>query len=246
MGILGIDIGGSGIKGAPVNIENGTFLQERYRVDTPSISTPENMAVALQELVDNFAWKGKIGIGFPAIVRDGVAKTAANIDKSWQGKNIVDLFSKSTGLSVAALNDADAAGLAELRFGNTYNNENVVLFLTVGTGIGTAIFHKGRLLPNMELGHIELKGKDAEQYCSDAVRRRQNLTRTEWAARFNDYLVHVEKLVSPDLIILGGGSSKKFHKFKNEFTIKTKIVPASLLNNAGIIGGAMHAHESLV
>jgi polyphosphate glucokinase len=245
MEVLGIDIGGSGIKGAPINIENGSFVAERVRFDTPEISNSENMAHVVKQIITYFNWKGPVGVGFPAIVRNGVAKTAANIDKSWKETNVAELFSSISGNKVAVLNDADAAGLAELRFGDTYHNEDLVLFLTVGTGIGTALFYKGALLPNMELGHLELFGKDAELYCSDAVRKQKNLSRTEWAVRFNDYLMHVEKLLSPDLIILGGGSSKKFYKFNEVFSVNAKILPASLLNNAGIVGAAMYAHENL-
>ena len=243
MEILGIDIGGSGIKGAPVDITEGVFTRERYRVVTPQPSTPENMAKAVSEIVEFFSWKGLIGIGFPSLISNGVVLSAANIDRSWIGQPAAEIFQEVTRCPVEVLNDADAAGYAEMRFGNVYNNEELVLFLTVGTGIGSALFYNGMLIPNTELGHLELKGKDAELYCSDAVRKRKNLSRMEWGGRFNVYLLHLERLFSPQLIILGGGSSKKFDKFKDAFTLKTPIKPASLQNNAGIIGAAVFAYE---
>jgi len=245
MKVLGIDIGGSGIKGAPVDIVKGEFTEERYRVVTPQPANPQNVAKAVKEVVDHFAWKGTIGVGFPSLISKGIILSAANIDKSWVGVSVVNILSEATQCPVAVLNDADAAGYAEICFGDVYKNEVRVLFLTVGTGIGSALFHDGILLPNTELGHLELKGKDAELYCADAVRKRKNLTRQEWAARFNVYLMYVESLFSPQLIILGGGSSKKFYKYKDVFTTRNPIKPASLLNNAGIIGAAVYAHEVL-
>ncbi len=237
--VLGIDIGGSGVKAAPVNTRDGLMLDQRHRIPTPSSSTPGNVALVINEIVRHFKWKGLIGCGFPAVVQNGVVKTAANIDKTWIGTNANKIFSRATGLPVFVVNDADAAGLAEMKFGAGAGVRGVVLLCTIGTGIGTVIFNNGRLVPNTELGHIEYKGMDVEKYVSDATRKADELTWEEWGRRFNEYLAAVEKLIYPDLIILGGGASKKVDRFREYLGISTPIVPAKLLNNAGLIGAAL-------
>lgn len=241
MEILGIDIGGSGIKGAVVNTTDGTLITERHRIATPQPATPKAVAATVHELVNHFSYTGLIGCGFPALIRNGLVKTAANIDKSWVDVPVEELFSAITGQKVFVINDADAAGLAELRFGAGKGHAGMTMMLSIGTGIGSAIIHHDILLPETELGHLEFKGKSAEKYCSEAVRERESLTWEEWGKRFNEYLLHLEMLFSPDLFILGGGASKKFNKFKSQLTTSTKVLPASLQNRAGIIGAASFA-----
>ncbi len=237
--VLGIDIGGSGIKAAPVNIDDGLMLGLRHRIPTPLPATPDKVAMIIAEMVNHFNWKGLIGCGFPAVVQNGVAKTAANIDKSWIGTNVNKVFSKATGLPVYVVNDADSAGMAEMKFGAGQGVQGLVLLCTIGTGIGTVLFNNGQLVPNMELGHIEFKGMDAEKYVSDATRKAKDLSWEQWAKRFSEYLAKLEFLLSPDLIILGGGASKKGDKFLKYIDVKTPVVTAELLNNAGIVGAAI-------
>jgi len=239
--ILGIDIGGSGIKGAPVNTDDGLILESRHRIPTPDPATPENVAEIISDIVKHFKWKGLVGCGFPGVIQNGFARTAANVDNSWIDTNINKLFSKATGLPAFVINDADAAGLAEMKFGAGKDQDGVVLLLTVGTGIGTVLFSNGRLVPNLEMGHIEYKGMDAEKYCSDAIRKNEDLSWEDWAGRFNEYLLAMEALVWPDLIILGGGASKKGDRFIEYLTVKAPVVFAKLLNNAGLVGAALAA-----
>ncbi len=242
--ILGIDVGASGIKGAMVDLDKGKLHGERFRVPTPQPSTPEAMAGAVAEIVRFFDYKGVIGVGFPSIVQNGVSLSAANIDKSWIGTNIEETFGKSTGCRVFATNDADAAGVAEMRFGMGKNENGVVLLITIGTGLGSALFYKGMLIPNTEMGHLIWKGgKSAEAYASSGARERLKISRKDWADRFNVYLQHLELLFSPELFILGGGESKFFDSYKEQLKTKARIVPAKLLNNAGIIGAAAYAAE---
>lgn len=241
MDILGIDIGGSGIKGFPVNCDTGEPLAERFRVETPQPAKPDLVAQAVKQLVEHFDWKKRVGCGFPAAVQNGIIKTAANIDKSWIGVNAEALFHESTGLQFRVRNDADVAGVAELAFGAGKDQQGVVILLTIGTGIGTVIFNNGTLMPNTELGHLEFKGDIAEKYVSDAARKRDKLKWKPWAKRLNEYLVHLDKLFYPDFFIIGGGVSKKMEKFSEFLTIKTPIVPARLKNDAGIIGAALAA-----
>lgn len=240
--VLGIDIGGSGIKGAPVNINDGLMLESRHRIPTPTPATPQNVAPLIAEMVKHFNWEGPIGCGFPGVIQNGVAKTAANIDDSWIDTNVNKLFKKATGLPVSVINDADAAGLAEMKFGAGIDAKGVVLLCTVGTGIGTVMFVNGTLVPNTEFGHIELMGMDAETYAADAARKAEDLSWEEWAERFDKYLVNLEKLVNPDLIIVGGGASKKGERFLPQLTVKARVVPAELLNNAGLVGAALAAN----
>jgi polyphosphate glucokinase len=244
MEIFGIDVGGSAIKGAPINTETGVFLKDRYKIETPTPAKPEAMGKAVAELVNHFGWKGRIGVGFPSVVKKGVCYSAANIHKSWIGANIEEIFNEATGCPIKAINDADAAGIAEMRFGAGKGiNKGVILVLTLGTGIGSAIFVDGHLMPNVELGHLEMKGKDAEKRASAGVRQQKKLSWKVWGNRLNDYLRKVDSLINPDLIILGGGVSSRYGKYQQFLTVRSRIVTAEFLNNAGIVGAALAAEE---
>jgi polyphosphate glucokinase len=239
--ILGIDVGGSGIKGAPVDTSTGELQAERYRIKTPNGANPEPVAETVAKIVSYFEWKGPIGIGFPAPIKSGVAMMAANIADSWVGVNADELFSKTTGCACTTLNDADAAGLAEMEFGAGHGQLGTVIVLTLGTGIGTAIFHGGRLLPNAEFGHVEVDGHEAESRASDYARQRDDLSWKKYANRLDRYLETMEKLFWPNLFIVGGGISKKHEKYLPLLSIDTPVVPAQMLNEAGIIGAALAA-----
>jgi len=239
--ILGIDVGGSGIKGAPVDTETGNLLAERIRIKTPKYAEPQPVADVVAEIARAFNWNGPIGIGFPAPIKAGVAMMAANISDKWIGTNADDLFTKTTGCDCTMINDADAAGLAEMRFGAGTNQMGTVIMLTLGTGIGTAIFHQGHLLPNTEFGHLDMLGRDAEHRVSDAARQRDELTWKKYAKRLNRYLKEMEKLFWPDLFIVGGGISKESQRYLPLLRINTPIIPAQLLNQAGIVGAALAA-----
>ncbi|MEM6967521.1 MAG: ROK family protein [Bacteroidota bacterium] len=236
--VLGIDVGGSGIKGAIVDVSNGKLLTERYRLPTPQPAKPKAVADIFKAVVNHFKYDGKIGVGFPAIVKNGVAHSAANIDKKWLGTDIEKLLSGATGCPVYVRNDADVAGIAEAQHGAAKKQKGIVILLTIGTGIGSAIFNNGNLLPNSELGHLKFKESIAEHYTADSVRKREDLSWDEWGKRFNEYLQHLDRIFSPNLIVLGGGTSKKFDKFKAHIEVEAKVVPAKLLNHAGIIGAA--------
>jgi polyphosphate glucokinase len=238
--VLGIDIGGSGIKAAPVNLTSGVMTAERFRLDTPQPSKPKAVAGVIARISEHFQWKDKIGCGFPGIVRHGVTHTAANVHKNWIGYDADALFEKTTGCDVRVINDADAAGLAEMHFGAGRDHQKgVVLMITFGTGIGTAVFLNGVLLPNTEFGHVEIDGKDAEKRATAAVRDRKNLSWEEWGGRVNRVLQHLEFLFSPDLVILGGGVSKDYKEFFQYIHLNAKLMPAELRNQAGIIGAAL-------
>lgn len=242
MAIMGVDVGGSGIKGVPVNIETGELLEDRFRLPTPVKAKPEDVAETVADVVKHYNWQGPVGVGFPGVVRNGVLYTAANVHKSWIGTNAEELFSKATGCPVYVLNDADAAGVAEMKFGiGRTHSKGVVMMITIGTGLGTALFVDGKLVPNTELGHIEIRGKDAESRASDAARQRKDMSWEEWGGKFNEYLSWLERLFWPDLFVLGGGTSKLFDKFKGYLKLHTEVVPAELLNQAGIIGAALYA-----
>lgn len=242
MEVLGIDIGGTGIKGALVNTHTGELLTDRYRLLTPQPATPSAVVATAAKIVDHFDWQGAIGCGFPAVVKDGVAYTAANISDKWIGYNVRRGIQKATHCSVTVFNDADAAGLAEMRFGAGQDQNGVVFIITLGTGIGTALFVDGRLVPNTEFGHIELKGKDAEKWAAEIVRKRKDLSWKTWGKRVDKYLHCMERLVWPDLIIVGGGASKKHKKFFKHFKrTETRVVPAEMRNEAGIVGAALTA-----
>ena len=242
--ILGVDVGGSGIKGAVVDTVTGELVTERHRIETPQPATPEAVAAILAQLVIHFNWSGLVGCGFPAAIQHGIPRTAANISPSFIGTNIDKLFSEATKCSCYALNDADAAGMAEMHFGEGAGQSGVVLLITIGTGLGTVFFTDGKLLPNTELGHMYLKnGKKAEHYASDSVRKAEDLRWKRWGKRFNTYLTEMEKLFWPDLIILGGGASKHFDKFKGKITVEAPVKPAAFLNQAGIVGAALYAQS---
>ena len=243
MNILGIDVGGSGIKGAPVEISTGELLAERYRIKTPDGAEPEPVAETVAKIANYFDWKGPIGIGFPAPIKGGVAMMAANISEKWVGVNADELFSQATGCPCTTLNDADAAGLAEMELGAGRGQPGTVIVLTLGTGIGTAIFYRGKLLPNTEFGHLEMNRKDAEYRASDFARQRDDLSWKKYAKRLNRYLMEMEKLFWPNLFIIGGGISKKSEKYLPLLTIDTPVVPAQMLNEAGIIGAALAARK---
>ncbi len=243
MQALGIDIGGSGIKGAVVNVTTGEFLTERLRIPTPQPSTPPAVAMVVNELVRQHQWSGPIGCTFPAIIKHGVAYSAANVDQGWLGTNAEELISNVTGRKVKVLNDADAAGVAEMTMGAGKGIAGTVIMLTFGTGIGSAIFLDGKLLPNAELGHLEFEGKAAEHRASDRIREENDLSWKKWGKRVSDYLKYVEFLFSPDLFIFGGGVSKKFDEFSPYLFTDTRIIPAAFRNDAGIIGAAMAATQ---
>lgn len=241
--VLGIDIGGSGIKGAIVNTETGALITEKLKLDTPKPATPEGITRVFTEMVKMLSWNGPIGVGFPAIMKTGTALSAANIDPSCIGVNFESLFSDKVGMPVFALNDADAAGIAEVHFGDERARKGLVILITIGSGLGSAIINDGHLVPNTELGHFYLKGMDivAEQYASSGIKDRDMLSYEEWGLRFKQYLSHLNRLFSPDRIILGGGISKRFDRFEEIIRIPgVEIVPAMFLNDAGTIGAAYY------
>ena len=245
---FGIDIGGSGIKGALVDLEKGALIGDRLRIDTPQPATPDAVADVVTEVVRHFAWDGPVGITLPAVVKKGVAQTAANIDPSWIGTDADALFAKRLGRSVddiAMLNDADAAGMAEMRYGDPIARHGVTTLLTFGTGIGSAVFQDGKLVPNTEFGHLEVDGHDAEKRAAASVKDNEGLSYHHWAKRVNRYLSVLENLIWPDLFIVGGGVSKKSEKWVPLLDIRTKVVVASLQNNAGIVGAAAGAVEGI-
>lgn len=239
MAILGIDVGGTGIKGAPVDPVTGTLLADRFRVVTPQPATVEDVVRCIAEVAQHFSWTGEIGCGFPGVVKKGTIYTAANIDRSWIGVDAKVLIEQATQCRTHLINDADAAGLAEMHFGAGRENKGMVLMLTVGTGIGSAIFINGELLPNTELGHLIVRGKEAEHRASNRVRLEKELSWKRWAKRFDEYLLYLEAVLWPDLIIVGGGTSKNFAKFSQYLTVQAPIIAAQMLNEAGIVGAAL-------
>ncbi|MFQ5570197.1 MAG: polyphosphate--glucose phosphotransferase [Rhodothermales bacterium] len=245
MDILGVDIGGSGIKAAPVNIDTGDLTEKRHRIDTPHPATPETVARVVAHLTRHFDWHGPVGITLPARVKNGIALTAANIDASWIGTDAGAAFARETGCPSLVINDADAAALAEMAFGAGRGHTGLVLMLTFGTGIGSGLIMNGTLVPNTELGHLELNGRKAESYAADRARKQGNLSWKQWAKRVQEYLDLVEFLLAPDLIILGGGISRPKKREQYLHLLKTKAVlaPAQLQNEAGIIGAAFAARH---
>ncbi|MFZ0545998.1 MAG: ROK family protein [Candidatus Promineifilaceae bacterium] len=245
--ILGIDVGGSGIKGALVDIKKGKMVSKRHRIDTPQPASPAAMIDVMGQIVEGFDYQGPVGVGFPAVVQNGIVLSAANVDDGWIGFPGQERIAERTGCPVVLLNDADAAGTAEMRFGMGRGQQGIVLLLTLGTGIGSALFVNGRLVPNTELGHLYLRNSkvDAENYTSSRVREDKDLKWKRWATRLDKYMNHLEFLFSPDLFIVGGGVSKKYDKFIPLLTVKAKVVPAKLRNEAGIIGAAMAAYEGI-
>ncbi len=239
---LGIDIGGSGIKGAMVDLELGDFASERHRIPTPQPATPKKVAKVVAKIAEHFGSPAAIGCTFPAIVKNGVTLSAANVDDSWIGTDAAALFSAETRSNVSVVNDADAAGIAEVRYGAGKGQSGVVIMTTLGTGIGSAIFNDGVLLPNTELGHLRMARKTAEEFASDRIRDKEELSWKRWAKRLEKYYQMLEFFFSPDLIIVGGGVSKHHAKFLPHMKVNAPIVPAQLRNRAGIIGAAVHNH----
>ncbi|MFE7121125.1 polyphosphate--glucose phosphotransferase [Streptomyces sp. NPDC057654] len=242
MKVFGVDIGGSGIKGAPVDLVRGELADDRYKVLTPHPATPEAVIDGVKEVVDHFGWSGPVGATFPGVVVDGTTRSAANVDKSWIGLDAAGALRERLGAPVTLLNDADAAGLAEVHFGAGRDHYGTVIVLTFGTGIGSAVFTDGKLVANTELGHLELSGRDAETHASTRAKDEEDLSWHHWAHRVQKYLAHVEMLFSPELFVIGGGVSRKAEKFLPLIKgVKAEIVPAQLQNSAGIVGAAMAA-----
>jgi polyphosphate glucokinase len=246
MHALGIDIGGSGIKAAPVDVTTGKLLADRQKIETPRPALPDAVADVVKQLTTAFSWSGPVGITFPGVVADGVTRSAANMDPAWLGLDAGALFGKAAGNPVRVLNDADAAGVAEMTFGAGVGEQGTVLMLTFGTGIGSALFIKGILVPNTEFGHVELHGEDAEKRASERAKELHDLSWGKWAGRVDEYLQHIEAVLSPSLFIVGGGVSRQSEKWVPRLTgIRARIVPAALLNDAGIVGAAMAAGSDL-
>ena len=242
MHALGIDIGGSGIKAAPVDVATGKLLADRQKVDTPRPALPDPIVDVVKKFAAAFNWSGPVGITFPGVVTDGVTRTAHNMDPAWIGLDAAERFSRAVGNPVQMLNDADAAGVAEMTFGAGAGEKGTVLMLTFGTGIGSALFTRGILVPNTEFGHVEIRGRDAETRASERAKQLHNESWEKWAGRVNEYLQHIERVLSPDLFIVGGGVSRQADKWVPRLTgIRARIVPAALQNEAGIVGAAMAA-----
>jgi polyphosphate glucokinase len=244
MQVLGLDVGGTGIKGTIVDVSTGEATVPRRRLPTPEGAEPAAVASTIAQIAQHFSWRGPIGCGFPAVIKGGVAHTAANIAPSWVGTDGAKLISEAVGSPVLLLNDADAAGIAEMRLGAGRGRNGLVIMITIGTGLGTVLFMDGRLVPNAELGHIEIRGKEAEARASDAVRARKRLSWGAWAERFDEYLCRLSALLWPDLIILGGGASRSYEKFASRLTVGVEVVPALLRNEAGMIGAALAAADA--
>ncbi|WP_297694775.1 polyphosphate--glucose phosphotransferase [uncultured Eudoraea sp.] len=246
MVVLGIDIGGSGMKGALVNSITGEMLTERYRIPTPPSRKPKEMAEVVKKIVEHFDHKGPVGVGFPTIIRHGVCKSVGNLHKKWKNVNVRELFSNTTGLPVTVINDADAAGYATMNYGIGKGKEGLVVMITIGTGLGSGAFYNGELIPNFELGQIPYKKyKKIEDWAAASAKEKEGLSYKQWGKRFNVFLKYVDLLISPDCIILGGGTSKQFDQYKDYITIETPVIPAELRNQAGIVGAAAAAlHEA--
>jgi polyphosphate glucokinase len=245
--VLGIDIGGSGIKGAPVDLATGEFTTKRLRITTPQKSTPKNVAAVVGEIVDNFSKiigdDGPIGITIPAVVTHGRTRSAANIDKSWIDADAEKIFEKHLDRDILLVNDADAAGIAEVHYGAAAGHPGLVIMVTLGTGIGTAIVYRGVLIPNSELGHLEIDGHDAETRAAASVKEKHGMSYSEWIPRLQRYLSRLEALLWPDLIVIGGGISKNSEKFIPKLKLNADVVPAKLMNTAGIVGAAWLAAD---
>jgi polyphosphate glucokinase len=243
MKILGIDIGGSAVKGAPVDTKTGRLLAERHRIPSKGKLSPVQMAETLKELTTHFKWRGPVGVGFPGVIHGPRILTSANLHKGFCDCDAVELFGKSTGCRVSLVNDADAAGLAEIRFGAGRDISGTVLLLTLGTGVGSALFCGGRLYQNSEMGHLPLRGKSAERFVSSAAKVRRDLSYREWGKQLGDYVGILEKILWPELIIVGGGVSKDHGKFFKYIKSRAQLVPAEFFNEAGIVGAALWAAE---
>ncbi|WP_289039221.1 polyphosphate--glucose phosphotransferase [uncultured Zobellia sp.] len=246
MEVLGIDVGGSGMKGALVNIETGKLVSERHRIPTPASRKPKDMANVIAQIVEHFDYKGKVGVGFPTVIKRGVCKSPGNLHKSWQNTNVEELFGKKTGLDVTVVNDADIAGYASMNYGTGKDMEGFVVMITIGTGLGSGAFLDGKLIPNFELGQIPYKEyKKIELWAAGSAKDREGLSYKKWGKRFNKFLKLVELIVSPDTILIGGGASKDFDQFKDYITIETPVIPAGLQNHAGIVGAAAAAFHNI-
>lgn len=245
MEILGIDVGGSGIKGAIVNTETGKLISDRIRIETPKPSTPGAVADVIRSIKEQLNWKENIGVAFPTVVVNGKAMYSSNLHKSWKGTQIDDLICEYSGETVTVINDADAAGLAEMRYGaGRHHKAGLVIVVTIGTGLGSGVFWDGHLIPNFELGRMYYKtGNLIEYYAADSARKKEDLSFEDWGKRLNKFLKHIERIMTPDYIILGGGVSKHIHKFREQIAIRTPYVVSEKLNNAGIIGAAVNAAE---
>ncbi len=244
MDVLGIDIGGSGIKGAPVDVERGALEADRHRIPTPRPATPSAVLAAVSDLVSHFSWEGSVGCGFPGVVDEGVVLFAPNLDPSWIGANAHVLLTAAVGLPVTVVNDADAAGLAEMRWGAGRGHDGLVLVLTFGSGIGSGLFFRGQLIPNTELGHVQVEGVEAEHFAAADVRKAEGLSLEEWADRVNVVLTRLEALLRPELFIIGGGVSRRFEDFGKRLNIRTPTRPARFRNEAGLIGAALAASDT--
>ncbi len=240
--VLGIDVGGTGIKAALVDVESGELLSDRHRVDTPQPATPESMASAIKQVVGTFDYEGPVGCCFPTIVVDGHARSVSNLDESWRNVQIDETFEGATGLPFLVINDADAAAIAEMRLGAGKSLDGLVIMITIGTGLGSGMFYNRELIPNIEFGHMAGKdGEPFEKYASKRARIDEDLSWSEWGKRFNAFLKRVDRVCSPDHFIIGGGTSKKYDQFEDEITVSREIHVARFLNNAGIIGAAVAA-----
>jgi polyphosphate glucokinase len=240
---FGVDIGGSGVKGAPVVLESGHVTEDRFRIETPQPSTPEAVGAAVLEVVQHFGWSGPLGVTFPGVITGGVVRTAANMDHHWVDLDADDFLTKAVGAPVRLINDADAAGIAEMRFGAGRDHQGLVLMITLGTGIGSAAFFRGELIPNTELGHIEIDGHDAESRAAARVREDEGLKWSHYAKRLQRYFSALEDVLWPELFIVGGGISAKADKYLPLLELRTPIVAAALANEAGIVGAALAAAQ---
>jgi polyphosphate glucokinase len=241
---MGVDIGGTGIKGAPVDVAAGTLAGERFRLLTPKPATPKSVSDVVAKVVEHFDWKGPVGATFPAVVKNGVTMTAANVNSRWVGTDAEKVLTERLGSPTIVLNDADAAGIAEIRFGAGRDRKGLVLMITLGTGIGCGMFYDGVLVPNCELGHLEIDGKDAESVAADSTRERKGLSWKKYAGRVETYIRRLDALIWPDLVILGGGASKNADKLLPRLDVRPEVVAATLLNEAGIVGAAIAAVEA--
>lgn len=243
---FGIDVGGSGVKGGIVDLDTGQLIGERFKLPTPQPATPDAVAETVAAVVKEFGWTGRLGVTYPGVVTHGLVHTAANVDKSWLGVNVQDIYTAALdGQPVTVLNDADAAGLAEERFGAGRDNTGVIVLLTFGTGIGSAVIHNGILLPNTEFGHLEVGGKEAEHRAASSVKERKDWSYERWSVEVTKVLVAIENAIWPDLFIVGGGISRKADKWVHLLTNRTPVVAAALQNTAGIVGAAMAAEVNV-
>jgi polyphosphate glucokinase len=238
---IGVDIGGTGIKGARVDLTSGQLAGERVRIATPQPATPAAVVDVVNRVIERVGGDGPVGLTLPAVIRGDIVRTASNIDPGWIGVNAVEAFGAATGRRIGAVNDADAAGLAEMRYGAGRDKPGVVIMITLGTGIGSAVFVDGNLVPNSELGHLPLRQAAAEDWAAESVRESEDLSWKKWAHRLQAYFEMLERLMWPDLIIIGGGVSKKSDKFLHHIDVQTEVVPAELFNDAGIVGAALFA-----